>query len=61
MNKHMQSLELDELLNALRLCAKELLLAFDETAVPEFLEAFERTAQACEVLYFSNQNFETIH
>jgi hypothetical protein len=40
-----------ELLEMLRQCAHELLLAYDDTLSPVFMEAFEKTADACEVFY----------
>lgn len=42
----------EELLEMLRHCASKLLLAYDATMRPDFWEAFEKTAQACETLAF---------
>lgn len=53
----------EELLAMLQRCANKLLLAYDETMQPDFWEAFEKTAQACETLYFQSNVTQamTIH
>lgn len=38
-------------LDVLRLCARQLLVAYDETLQGELYVAFERAAEACECLY----------
>ena len=48
----MSTLDTNELLTLLRQCAHKLLLAYDSTLHPDFWEAYEKTAQACETLYF---------
>lgn len=42
------------LLEVLRVCARELLIEFDRTQQSELYTAFERAAEACECLYFMN-------
>jgi hypothetical protein len=50
-------------LDVLRLCARQLLVAYDETLQGELYVAFERAAEACECLYaLSTQpQFQTNH
>jgi len=58
----MANLNTDELLEMLQRCANKLLLAYDETMRPVYWTAFERTAEACETLYFEQTNPKpTIH
>lgn len=47
----MRTLDTAELLDMLQRCATRLLLAFDETMRPDYWEAYEKTAEACETLY----------
>lgn len=42
----------NELLEMLQGCANKLLLAHDKTMDPDYWTAFEKTAEACETLYF---------
>ena len=49
-----------ELLVMLRQCAHELLLAYDDTLSPVFMEAFEKTADACEVLYLRHNAYPSM-
>lgn len=53
----------NEVLDVLRECAKSLLSAYDKTMSPVYLAAFERTAEACETLYFEQAHLikKTIH
>lgn len=50
----------EELLTMLRHCANKLLLAYDETLRPDVWEAFEKTADACETLYFQHNSKPSI-
>ena len=52
----------DDLLTMLQQCANKLLLAYDETQRVDVWKAFEKTADACEMLAQQNvQNKITIH
>ena len=52
----------DDLLTMLQHCANKLLLAYDETRRHDVWEAFEKTADACEMLALKNShNKTTIH
>lgn len=55
-----QTQNIESLLEMLRLCAKQLLLAYDESLHSDLWVAFERTAEACEVLTFGAQSHKTI-
>lgn len=50
----------EELLTMLRHCANKLLLAYDETLRPDVWEAYEKTADACETLYFQHNSNPSI-
>ncbi len=58
-----QAHEVKQLLEMLRLCAKQLLLAYDESLQTDLWVAFEKTAEACEILTFgsSSQRPLTLH
>ena len=42
-----------QLLQMLRTCAHHLLLAFDDTGRVDFEKAFEKTLEACQILYLN--------
>ncbi len=50
-NLHTQLMTTDDVLEMLRQVAQKLLLAYDETYEPDFLDAFEKTAEVCELLF----------
>lgn len=50
----------EALLEMLRLCAKQLLLAYDEIQHDDLWIAFEKTAEACEVLTFGSGSQKTL-
>lgn len=41
----------DDVLEMLRQAAQKLLLVYDETYEPDYLDAFEKTAEVCELLF----------
>lgn len=51
----------NDLLVMLQQCANQLLLAYDETLRPDVWEAFEKTADACEMLASQQKQQITVH
>ena len=56
----METLNTDELLSLLQHCANKLLLAYDKTMRSVYWEAYEKTAEACETLYYQHNSTAAI-